>query len=190
MARAGLTPEKVISAAVRIADEQPGPLTLKHVAARLGVREPSLYQHVAGLEGLTRGVALHAKRELAQVLTAAAVGRAGDEAVAAMAHALRSWAHAHPGQYRAAERAPAAGDAEDEQASGQAVAVVAQVLAGYGLAGDQLVDAVRYLRAALHGFIRLEAAGGFGLPRPAGASFEQLVAAATHALRHWPAAAP
>ncbi len=190
MGRAGLTSAKVIAAAVRLADEDPGPLTLKQVAARLGVREPSLYQHVAGLEGLRRGVARHAKRELAAVLTAAAVGRAGDEAVGAMAQALRTWAHAHPGQYRAAERAPAAGDGDDERASAQAVAVVAQVLAGYGLAGDHLVDAVRFLRAALHGFIRLEASGGFGMSRPAGASFEQLVAAATHALRHWPGATP
>jgi Tetracyclin repressor-like, C-terminal domain len=49
------------------------------------------------------------------------------------------------------------------------------------------VDATRALRSALHGFVMLENAGGFGLPRDVDRSFGQLVAAFDLAFRSWPA---
>ena len=51
------------------------------MAERLGVRTQSLYSHVDGLDGLRRELALHAVRELGAVLTDAAMGRAGAEAM-------------------------------------------------------------------------------------------------------------
>ena len=41
---------------------------------------------------------------------------------------------------------------------------------------DRTIDAVRILRSAVHGFVQLEAAGGFGLPDDVDASFERLLA--------------
>jgi hypothetical protein len=38
-----------------------------------------------------------------------------------------------------------------------------------------MIDAVRMLRAALHGFVALEAAGGFGLPQSVDGTFTRLV---------------
>lgn len=58
-------------------------------------------------------------------------------------------------------------------------------LTGYGLTGDDAIDAVRAVRAALHGFIALEAAGGFGLPREIDRSFERLVTALIRSLEGW-----
>jgi hypothetical protein len=55
------------------------------------------------------------------------------------------------------------------------VDVVVAVLRGYGLAGDGAIHAVRIIRAALHGFVSLEAAGGFGIPLSVDASFERLL---------------
>ncbi len=37
-------------------------------------------------------------------------------------------------------------------------------LIGYGLKGDDMVDAVQGLRSLVHGFAGLELSGGFGLP--------------------------
>jgi hypothetical protein len=48
------------------------------------------------------------------------------------------------------------------------------VLRGYGLDGDDAVDATRALRSALHGFVSLEQAGGFGLPVDVDRSYDQL----------------
>ncbi len=83
----------------------------------------------------------------------------------------------HPGRYAATVRAPAAGDAEDEAASLAAVAVVTDVLDGYGSPGEDAIDATRALRSALHGFLALEAAGGFGLPVDVDRSFQRMVLA-------------
>ncbi|MBM0261164.1 TetR-like C-terminal domain-containing protein, partial [Micromonospora sp. 4G55] len=54
-----------------------------------------------------------------------------------------------------------------------------------GLTGDAAVDAARLFRSAVHGFVTLEAAGGFGLPRGIDRSFDQLVAALDTAYRDW-----
>ncbi|MFM9878424.1 MAG: TetR-like C-terminal domain-containing protein [Rhodoglobus sp.] len=48
-------------------------------------------------------------------------------------------------------------------------------LSGYGLTGDDEIDAIRSLRSALHGFVALEAAGGFGLPLDVDRSYTRLV---------------
>jgi len=49
------------------------------------------------------------------------------------------------------------------------------VLEGYGIEGDDAIDVTRSLRAALHGFVSLEAAGGFGLPADVDRSFDRLI---------------
>ncbi|MDQ4137280.1 MAG: WHG domain-containing protein, partial [Actinomycetota bacterium] len=87
----------------------------------------------------------------------------------------RRWALKHPGRYAATVRAPDPSNTEAVAAADAAVRAVLAVLEGYGLHGDQLIDATRSLRAALHGFVALEAAGGFGMPRSIDTSFERHV---------------
>jgi AcrR family transcriptional regulator len=186
MPRAGLTETRVVEEGERIADEVGlSNLTLAALAERLGVRQPSLYKHITGMDGLRRSIALRAKRELADVLGRAAIGRARGEAISAMARAYRSWEHEHPGRYAAAQRAPVAGDIDDELASANVVQVAFDVMAGYALRDDDAVDAIRALRAALHGFVTLEEAGGFGLPVDVDRSFDRLVAGLTTAFASW-----
>lgn len=186
MPRAGLTETRVVEEGARIADEVGlSSLTLAAVAERLGVRQPSLYKHVAGTDGLRRSISIQAKIELAAVLRRATVGRARGDAVASMALAYRAWAKEHPGRYAAAQRAPVRGDADDEVASAEAVQVAFDVMAGYNLRDDDAVDAIRGLRAALHGFVSLEGAGGFGLPVDIDRSFDRLVAGLARAFAAW-----
>ncbi|MHB1614839.1 MAG: TetR-like C-terminal domain-containing protein, partial [Actinomycetes bacterium] len=64
-------------------------------------------------------------------------------------------------------------------------AVVDAVLAGYGLRGVHAIDATRTLRAALHGFVTLEAAGGFALAADVGTSFDRMVVALASTLERW-----
>lgn len=177
MARAGLDAARVVEEAAALADSEGlAALSLSVVAERLGVRTPSLYHHVEGLPGLRRLVALAGTRALGEALREAAIGRAGDDAVRAVAQAYRRFARRHPGQYEASLAAPPRGDSEQEAAARRVGELVFAVLrGGYGLEGEGLVHATRGLRAALHGFVALEAAGGFGLPESRDASFEQLV---------------
>ena len=142
------------------------------------------------MDALQRLVSIRAKSELGDVLARAAVGLSGREALVALCAAYRRWAGAHPGRYAATVTAPASGDSEDLAASTAVVGVVFAVLAGYGLAGDDRVDATRTLRSALHGFLVLEAAGGFGLPLDIDRSFDTLVGAIDRALSTWPSTQP
>lgn len=166
-----MTPERVVEVAAGLADKGGlDALTLAAVAGELGVRTPSLYKHVDGLPALRRLLAVRAKRDLARVLGGAAVGRARGDALRAVALAYRDWAVDHPGLYTAAQAAPLPDDADDVAATEEVVAVVFDVLRGYDVDDDVLVDATRTLRAGLHGFVALEAAGGYAMARPVGDS--------------------
>jgi AcrR family transcriptional regulator len=181
--RAGLSTASVVSAAAEIADADGlDNLTLARLAASVGVRTPSLYNHVGSLDDVRRRVALAALRELADDLRDAAVGRARDDALLALATAYRAYARRHPGRYAAAQRAPAAGDDELRVAAGAAVDVLLAVLRGYGLEGEDAIHAARAVRSALHGFVALEASGGFGLKVDLDESFERMVAALARGL--------
>ena len=189
MPRAGLNTDRVVAAAAELADEAgPDQLTLAALAARLGVRQPSLYKHVASLDALQQLIAMRGKAEFGDVLGRAAIGLARDDAVVAMAHAWRAWAHDHPGRYQIAQRAPAPGDTGHQAVAARTVEVMTTVMAGYGLHGDDAIDAVRAVRAALHGFVSLEADGGFGMPFSVDRSFDRLVRALVTALVTWSAA--
>lgn len=174
MPRAGLDADAVVSAAAELADAGGlQALTLARLADRLGVRAPSLYAHIGGLDDLRRRLAARGARELAEVLGAAAVGLARGEALAAIACAYRRYAREHPGSYAALQRATDVGD--DPQAAAAPVQVVLAALRGYGFEGDDALHATRVVRAALHGFVSLEVDGGFGIPLDLDETFERLV---------------
>ncbi|MEO8108228.1 MAG: WHG domain-containing protein [Actinomycetes bacterium] len=187
MARAGVTPDKVETVAAAVVDEQGwDALTLAAVAGRLGVSVPSLYKHVDGMAGVRRALTLRAVSELGDQLVDAAVGRAGPDALGPVALAYRDFARQHPGLYAATVVAPALGDVEHHAASNRILMPVLAMIAGYGVPGDQAIDAARALRATLHGFVSLELAGGFGLPVDVDASFDRTLAALDRALATWP----
>ncbi|WP_026912942.1 TetR-like C-terminal domain-containing protein [Patulibacter minatonensis] len=163
-------------AAVAIADaEGLAALTLSRLAAQLGVRTPSLYHHVDGLDGARRAVALRGLRDLGTALRDAAVGRSGPDALRAVADAYRAYALAHPGAYAATQRVVPAEDDELRAAAARATEVVFAVVRHWEDDEEELVHLVRAVRSALHGFVLLESGGGFGMPAPRDASFARLV---------------
>lgn len=182
MARAGLSAEAVTRIALDLVDAG-GPtgfadLTLAKVAAEAGVATPSLYKHVGSLAALRREVAVLAVRDLTEAVVRASLGRSGPVAVRALAGAMRDFAHAHPGRYAAVQVAadPAdPADAELAAAGAEVVGVMAAVLRGFDLPEDRAVDAVRAVRAGVHGFVTLELGGGFRLPQDLDRSFAVLV---------------
>jgi AcrR family transcriptional regulator len=184
MPRAGLDAEAVVSAAARVADEEGlDALSLARIASDLNIRPPSLYAHVGGLGDLRRRLAIRGSRELAAAVQAAAAGRAGGDALRAVADVYRRYAHEHPGTYSALQHAPPADDEEAQAAGAQVVGVVVAVLRGYGLESDDAIHATRVIRAALHGFVALEAEGGFAMPLDLDESFARLVATLDAGLR-------
>ena len=185
MARSvGIDRERVVAVAAELADEVGlDQLTLAQVAARLGVRLPSLYNHVEGLPGLRRELALRGLRQLLERLGGAAIGKSGDAAMLAVGQAYRRFVLEHPGVYAATVRAPAPDDREVQQVSAAIVGVVLAVLEPYGLAEDAAIHAVRGLRSIAHGFATLELAGGFGIPLARDESYLRLLRAYVAGLR-------
>ncbi|WP_265523520.1 TetR/AcrR family transcriptional regulator [Oerskovia flava] len=158
-------------------------LTLAKVAARAGVAAPSLYKHVGSLADLRREVATVAVGDLTRALAGATVGRAREDALRALAHATRDFAREHPGRYAAAQVAPDPDDPADaalSAAGGESVAVVVATLRGFQVPPARTIDAVRAVRAALHGFVGLESGGGFRLPDDLDQSFDTLVEMLVH----------
>lgn len=186
MPRAGLSPDVVVAEAARLVDaEGPGALTLAALAQRFGVAQPSLYKHVGGLDDLHGRLAVLATRHLGVTLRRSIGGLSGRDAVAAAADAYRGYAREHPGTYTYLLRARP-GDAQHAEAAQEVLEVLGSVLASYGITGDDApVDAVRYLRSVLHGFVALEIGGGFAMARPVDASFEAVVAALDHSFTAW-----
>jgi AcrR family transcriptional regulator len=189
--RPGLDRDTVVQAAVELLDsEGAGTLSLGRLAERLGVQTPSLYNHVEGMPGLLRQLALRNARDLAACMGDAAMGKSGPEAVLAVAEAYRAYIKQHSGLYMASLRAAGAQvqdgsppDAELAEAEARVVRIVLAVLAWFGLAGEDAIHAVRGLRSVVHGFATLEVAGGFGLPLDCDESFRRLVGMLVAGLR-------
>jgi AcrR family transcriptional regulator len=177
--RAGLDRARVLQAAAELADaEGPEGLALGTLAERLGIRTPSLYHYVAGLPGLQRELALMANRMLGERLARAAIGKARDEAVVALADAFRGFIKEHPGLYALTVRSAlrvGAPDDEMRRAQQEALSVLTAVAASYHLDGADAIHAIRGLRSIGHGFATLEAAGGFGIALDLDESYHCLV---------------
>jgi len=178
MPRAGLTPDAVVEAAAALADKQGiEAVTLARLAADLGVRPPSLYKHVDGLDAIRRALAVKGVVEANRRIQQATIGKARDEAMFALAHAYWQFARDRPGLYAASLRAARPGE-KDVAAAGEALlGTVLSVLSGYGVRGDDALHATRGLRAIIHGFVSLDAAGGFRLKLNLNESFDRLLAA-------------
>jgi AcrR family transcriptional regulator len=166
MVRAGLTPERLARAGAELADEVGfDQVTVSALARRFDVKVASLYSHVKSSHDLKTRIALYALAELADRVSDAVAGRAGKDALAAFADAYRRYAHEHPGRYDAArfrlDPATAAASAGVRHAQ-----TARAILRGYDLAEPDATHAVRMLGSVFHGYISLEAAGGFAHSAP------------------------
>lgn len=167
---------RVIDVAAELADSEGlENLTLTKIANKLGVHQPALYRHVANYQDVVRELGLRGREVLRADLAHAAIGMAGDDAVAAIGRAWRTMAKSHPGMYEATDRFPCSGDDQLEAAVENIVAVIGQALTGFALDAVQRVHAARALRAAFHGFVHLELGDGYPHPEDLEETFEGLI---------------
>lgn len=179
-------PRVVQAAADLVNQEGVDALSLSRLAERLGIQTPSLYNHVDGLPGLRRALALLNAHNLSECFANAAIGKAGDAALIALAQAYRDYIKAFPGLYLASLQAAGTQTPVDvalQQAEERTVQVALAVMASLGLQGDDAIHAVRGLRSVVHGFATLEIAGGFGLPLDCDESFRRLIEALIRGLQ-------
>jgi AcrR family transcriptional regulator len=156
-------------------------LSLGRLAKELGIRTPSLYNHVDGLPGLMRELSILNARNLADRLNEAAIGHSGPELMRAVMQAIRAYIKEYPGLYLSTLRASgthAEVDPALEKEEARSVKVGMAVISSFGLEGEEAVHAVRGLRVwrgAVPAFATLENSGGFGMPLDLDESFSRLV---------------
>jgi AcrR family transcriptional regulator len=174
--KAGLTLESVVAAAAEIADREGlEALTLARLAATLGVKPPSLFNHVNGMPALRRELRLLALSALGDALASSAIGKSRGDGVRAMAATYRAFVRKHPGIYAEILTAIDDDDREMAAASDRIISVCMSVMNGYALSRRETIHAIRALRSIGHGFASLEAARGFGMPINIDQSYEWLV---------------
>ena len=182
MPRAGLDPARVTAIAVEITESDGlDALSLARVAAVAGVASPSLYKHIVSLDSLQVRVRAHATAHFAEALGTATADRSGAEALENAASAYRAFAQQHPRLYPLTQ-API-DDADWQAAATRSIDAMQSVTRGYDIPAELHIDALRLIRSGLHGFVDLEARGGFGLPDSLDDTFGRLVGALDAALR-------
>jgi AcrR family transcriptional regulator len=187
MVRAGLTPERIVSAAADLADQVGFEnVSLSALARHFGVKDASLYSHVRNLQDLRTRMALLAGGEMIDRIAVAVAGRAGKDALAAFAGAYREFALTRPGRYAATQIRIDQSLVTDSPALRRTAEITYGMLRAYGLEEPDLTDAVRLLRSTFHGYCALEATGGFGAPRDVRESWDKVVEALHITLEHWP----
>ena len=180
MPRARLTPLSVTEAGAALIDEVGFEnFSMGLLAERLGVKTPALYKHVTSQADLAHRIAIVSMAEFADAIRDAIQGRAGSDALAAGAQAMRTYVLEHPGRYAAADAAAARPTGPDDPiipAVERVVASWAAMLRGYHLDSSQEIHALRMLRSALHGFSTQEAASGFRFDASIDDSFTWMIA--------------
>ena len=185
--RRQLNKERVLATAVELADASGGvgELTLTALAEALNVRVPSLYNHVNGLDGLYDDLTLLSGRMLLERIRRAAFGKTGEEALRAMAYAYRSFAREQPSLYPLTIEAPDPDQVERVVLAQEWLQMLLLTMASLGLEEQEALHAIRAFRALLHGFVSLEAAGGFKMAFDVDESFDYLLNNFLNSLHTW-----
>jgi AcrR family transcriptional regulator len=161
MARGRIIPGGVVATAIELIDREGfEALSLSAVAEALQVRPSALYGHVGGLDQLRDRISVSATNHLTIAVGAAAMGVAGANALDAVGHAYRGFAHRCPGQYSAILRPASPTNIELATANQALHDVFARVCRGAGLEPEDADLAAGNTRSAIHGFVSLEHASG------------------------------
>jgi AcrR family transcriptional regulator len=151
----GVTLARVVDRAAVLVDERGWrALTMAALAKDLGVRAPSLYSHVDGLDAVLSMVQVHALLVLGERSKLAAMGTSGPACTRALALDLREFAREHPGLYDLAMSEAIDLEAMRE-AAGPAGAATVAMIRSYGIARPS-VDLGFLCLAPLHGILCLE----------------------------------
>ncbi|MHA6483062.1 TetR-like C-terminal domain-containing protein [Paenibacillus sp. strain BS8-2] len=170
--RRGLDLDTIVSRAAAMADASGAEeVTLASLASELGVRSPSLYNHVKGLSELKELMTTLGLKRLNERLSNIGKGITPEAELMDLADAFLSFAAEHPGLYELTLKSPGSeeGDPlgerkEQRDLASQLVSRLLGVIRELGLKEEEGIHAVRGLRSLLHGFASIGQKGGFGMP--------------------------
>jgi AcrR family transcriptional regulator len=181
----------ILQAAIAIIQlEGASALGVNRVARQLGIRPPSLYNHIQGNEALFRLVALEGWRRFLDYGQRRLEGVVGSrEMLRAMAYSYRECARDNPELLAiAASHAMSLDDQEFVAVFHQMFEIYTQALQPWGLSDDEIVHAARMLNAAFFGFAQADQARIFVMSQSLEDSYAWMVEGLIQAVEqchHW-----
>lgn len=163
MPQKGIDKQTVFDAAISMVTEGGyDSFSMHRLAARLGVKTASLYNHVDSVAEVNMAIAKRAVSELRSELDKAAGGISNPRAaLKALAVAYRQYAHENPEMYQVIISLPLLKDRQIMELGKAIIEPMMRALAHWAASSQDQLHRARSLRSMLHGFVALEATGYF-----------------------------
>ena len=173
MARTGLDTNGIISRAAQMVNEVGlENITLKMLADDLGIKSPSLYNHIGGLEDLKMQLMIYGWKQMEQRIVQAVVGVSGYDAIKAGCYAFYEYATENPGIFNAMLWYNKFLNTETMEATSGLFSVLFKVTSSLNISEENCNHIIRTLRGFLEGFSLLVNNEAFGNPISIAESFE------------------
>ncbi len=177
--RAKVDKKKVVITAANLVNRMGADaLSLNRLASELGIKPPSLYNHIDGLPHLLIELGVLNTRKMAESMTEAVIGKSGSNAIRSLAYAYRNYIKENPGLYLVTLKSSNNQQMESSELramESKVVSIVQAVIAPYGLSEEDALHTIRGFRSIVHGFTTIEIAGGFGLALNCDESFNRVI---------------
>ncbi|TGN17891.1 TetR/AcrR family transcriptional regulator [Leptospira idonii] len=152
-------------------------VSIKLIAERLGIRSPSVYNHVTDLSDIVGELSARAGNLLAENLEnvleeGTRSGLKKKEKIRLLFREYRNFARNHYGVYSLLIAAPVA--TESHRLAAERILSVCLNAFDSDRLDKKAIHEIRIMRSILHGFVTLEKEKGFGLPESVEETFEIL----------------
>lgn len=173
MAKANIDKETIINKAVELVNSVGiDKVTLKMLAENLGIKSPSLYNHIGGIDDLKKQLMIYGWKQAEQRITLAVIGVSGYDAIRAMCYAFYDYVIENPGVFNVMLWYNKFQSEEMEMATAQLLTIIFKITSSLNIPDDYCFHLIRTFRGFLEGYFLLVNNGSFGHPLPIFESFE------------------
>lgn len=147
-------------------------ISLKMLASELGIKSPSLYNHVSGLDDLKKQLMIFGWKQMQEQITQSVIGVTGYDALKAMCYAFYNYAADNPGVFNVMLWYNKFQNDEMAEATSGLLSIIFKIVSTLNLPEEYGFHLIRTFRGFLEGFSLLVNNGSFGHPLPIRDSFE------------------
>lgn len=138
-------------------------VSLNDISSKLGIKTPSLYNHISGVEDLYIQLGSYSLELLEKELIQSILGFSGHEALIKVANAYFEFALKNPVLYNAIENPYLTNTKDISKLKEKIVILIQSILKKYQLTTEQEINIIRILRSYLHGFASLSIGNLFNI---------------------------
>ena len=139
-------------------------VSLKAIAENLGIRTPSLYNHIGSLDELLREIAHSGMRTMNEKMIRAAIGKTGDSALKLVAVEYLNYMIEHPGVYEIIQWAVWHGTEETATIFNNYLSLLTTLIQSCSLNKDKTLKILNMLTGIIHGYTTLQLGDAFSAP--------------------------